>query len=356
MTIGEKLKRERKKQGFDLDSVAKETKIAKMFLIAIEEDDLSSLPGGVYTRNFLRAYAKYLDLDEDIITAEYHEQYEVKPHFVIHQEQTKQDDLHFKKQRWRFLMTIFFLLLVAAAAVLITYYFPFWKTEISGIEPAPEIQTSLDRDEAAKPAVSGSPSNSPSTPEPSKPDAGNKVTEKVSEAGQAAIEKMDETSSDTSDGVEETLPDAPVEPAAAEAEPERDASVRENVTPVLPLTTMVEVREFCASQNLDAIAIDQEGVRIEDVFAIEALGTVDIEVYVDGNMATRRQLKSGQVRFYRYGNYNRVIIGDISMVNLQDGKRFFSGADLPSEYIFLPDFEPAGFLEQLHNVMNDQNQ
>ena len=43
-----------------LDDVAQTTKIAKMFLIALENDDITSLPQGVYTRNFLRTYAKFL--------------------------------------------------------------------------------------------------------------------------------------------------------------------------------------------------------------------------------------------------------------------------------------------------------
>lgn len=52
MTIGETLKRARKKVELDLDQVADATKIAKMFLIALENDDISSLPSGVYARNF----------------------------------------------------------------------------------------------------------------------------------------------------------------------------------------------------------------------------------------------------------------------------------------------------------------
>ena len=352
MTIGEKLKRERKKQGFDLDSVAKETKIAKMFLIAIEEDDLSSLPGGVYTRNFLRAYAKYLDLDEDIITSEYHEQYDVKPHFVIHQEQTKQDDLHFKRQRWHFLMTMFFLTLIIAAVAAVAYYFPFWKTEAANASPVPQVQTSLDGD---RPSPSSNPPVQNEKPK-------SAITDNAPEASPKTAVKddalpLDET---TEDGDASALPQVPDEMTGETESGPSDSTLEmpssANAGGVLPLETMSDIREYCADQNLEAIAIDQEGVRIEDVFAIEALENVDIEVYVDGNMATRRQLKPGQVRFYHYGNYNRVIIGDISKVNLQDGNQFFSGAALDQEYAFLPDFGPGGFLAQLHDILRNQEQ
>ena len=116
MTIGENLKRARTKMNLDLEEVAQKTKIAKMYLIALENDDLSSMPGGVYTRNFLRTYAKFLNLDEDILTAEFHEQYAVKPHFVLQQEQAKIDDLHFQKQRRRFGVFVTILLVIGGAA------------------------------------------------------------------------------------------------------------------------------------------------------------------------------------------------------------------------------------------------
>jgi len=64
-SIGEQFKRERAGKKVSLEDVARETKIRINFLQAIEEDRFDLLPGGVFTRNFLRAYARYLGMDEE---------------------------------------------------------------------------------------------------------------------------------------------------------------------------------------------------------------------------------------------------------------------------------------------------
>lgn len=63
-SIGETLRRERLRQGLDLEDVSQETKISARLLEAIESDQWDRLPGGVFTRNFVRQYARALGLDE----------------------------------------------------------------------------------------------------------------------------------------------------------------------------------------------------------------------------------------------------------------------------------------------------
>jgi cytoskeleton protein RodZ len=70
-SFGENLRREREMRGISLDEIAASTKINLRFLHAIENDDLRNLPGGIFRRSFIRAYARYLGLDEDQIIAEY---------------------------------------------------------------------------------------------------------------------------------------------------------------------------------------------------------------------------------------------------------------------------------------------
>ena len=71
-SFGENLKREREMRGVTLEEISASTKISVRFLKALEGEDLAQLPGGIFTRSFVRAYAKYLGLDEDHIMAEYH--------------------------------------------------------------------------------------------------------------------------------------------------------------------------------------------------------------------------------------------------------------------------------------------
>lgn len=63
-SLGERLRRERLKQGLDISQVASRTRIGSRYLEAIENDDAGSLPGKFFYRSFVRQYASALGLDE----------------------------------------------------------------------------------------------------------------------------------------------------------------------------------------------------------------------------------------------------------------------------------------------------
>jgi cytoskeleton protein RodZ len=71
-SLGENLRREREMRGVTLQEISAATKISVRFLQALENEDFGQLPGGIFTRSFIRAYAKYLGLDEERVLAEYH--------------------------------------------------------------------------------------------------------------------------------------------------------------------------------------------------------------------------------------------------------------------------------------------
>src|SRR5690242_11599616 len=62
-SAGEFLRRQRESLGLDLDEAAAALKIKPAYLAALEEDRLDGLPGAVYARGFMRAYAEHLGLD-----------------------------------------------------------------------------------------------------------------------------------------------------------------------------------------------------------------------------------------------------------------------------------------------------
>ena len=64
-SFGERLKREREMRNVSLEEIAESTKIGKRNLQALETEDFDKLPGGIFNKGFVRAYAKYLGLDED---------------------------------------------------------------------------------------------------------------------------------------------------------------------------------------------------------------------------------------------------------------------------------------------------
>lgn len=69
--FGEELKRARELRGISLKEIADSTKISKRFLEAIERNDLNALPAPVFTRGFVREYARYLGLNADDIVTRY---------------------------------------------------------------------------------------------------------------------------------------------------------------------------------------------------------------------------------------------------------------------------------------------
>jgi len=70
-SLGPRLKREREQRKISLDDISVSTKIAPRFLIAIEEEHFDQLPGGIFNKGFVRAYARHLGLDEAQAIADY---------------------------------------------------------------------------------------------------------------------------------------------------------------------------------------------------------------------------------------------------------------------------------------------
>ena len=70
-SFGARLKQEREKRGVTLDDIALSTKIGKRFLSALEEEHFEQLPGGIFSKGFVRAYARHLGIDEEQAIADY---------------------------------------------------------------------------------------------------------------------------------------------------------------------------------------------------------------------------------------------------------------------------------------------
>jgi cytoskeleton protein RodZ len=67
--FGEKFRKAREAKNISLDDVSNVTKISARMLQAIEEEHFDHLPGGVFNKGFIRAYAKHLGLnDEEAVT------------------------------------------------------------------------------------------------------------------------------------------------------------------------------------------------------------------------------------------------------------------------------------------------
>jgi cytoskeleton protein RodZ len=70
-TFGERLRRERETRGITLEQVSESTKISSRSLQALEQEEFDKLPGGIFNKGFVRAYAHHLGLDEEQAVADF---------------------------------------------------------------------------------------------------------------------------------------------------------------------------------------------------------------------------------------------------------------------------------------------
>ena len=68
-TIGETLRGAREERGLSQESLSQGTRISLSVISQLESDRFESLPGGLYTRNFIRILAEYLELEAEPLLA-----------------------------------------------------------------------------------------------------------------------------------------------------------------------------------------------------------------------------------------------------------------------------------------------
>ena len=76
MDLGTELRKGRERRGMSLAVLAATTKIGIATLQAMERGDFARLPGGVFTRGFLRAYAREVGLDPEEVVRQYLAEFE----------------------------------------------------------------------------------------------------------------------------------------------------------------------------------------------------------------------------------------------------------------------------------------
>ncbi|MGI6435673.1 MAG: helix-turn-helix domain-containing protein [Syntrophomonadaceae bacterium] len=105
MQFGQLFKEKRESLGLTLGHIEEETKIRKLYLDAIEKERFNILPPRVYATGFVKKYARYLGLDEQVMVQQFvemaygHDEVEV----LQPQPQTKpvRPDFQFYGMNWR---------------------------------------------------------------------------------------------------------------------------------------------------------------------------------------------------------------------------------------------------------------
>ena len=77
--VGAKLRGARERRGVSLRQIAETTKISVAALEALERNDPSRLPGGIFRRAFVRSYAAEVGLDPEATVREFLERFNLDP-------------------------------------------------------------------------------------------------------------------------------------------------------------------------------------------------------------------------------------------------------------------------------------
>lgn len=172
-SFGEKLRQAREKKGISLDDIAQTTKIGTRQLLAMEAEDFDKLPGGIFNKGFVRAYARCVGLDEEEAVADYMEAIQESPvafkadiavtEFPPEREPVERADRGGPKLVPALVALALFAAVLAGLA--------WWRTTRSH-EPAPAQAVAAPAVQTAQPVTQPQPEPQSQTPATTTPDQG----------------------------------------------------------------------------------------------------------------------------------------------------------------------------------------
>ena len=69
--VGYTLRQERERQNLSINDIEQGTSIRAVYIEAIENGEYDKLPGAIYTKGFIKNYAKFLEMDVDAVAKEF---------------------------------------------------------------------------------------------------------------------------------------------------------------------------------------------------------------------------------------------------------------------------------------------
>ena len=129
--LGEKLKEARQARRVSLREIEAATKISVGALESLERGDYAKLPGGIFSRSFVRAYADAVGLDADAVVEEFaadFARWQKEAERNVKRPEITADDLEFVERQRKALRTLRIVLVVGAIGViaLIAYAVLVW--------------------------------------------------------------------------------------------------------------------------------------------------------------------------------------------------------------------------------------
>lgn len=187
--FGGKLRLARERRGISLRQIAASTKISVAVLEALERNDISKLPGGIFSRAFVRSYAIEVGLDPEKTVQEFLERFESQPaaaaevHAPIPEEESG-----FESQQ-RMAHVVLTLVLISVPLIGVVLYFTM-RAPRSAPQPAPTVAAEPAAPppppQTVPPAATGLPATKP--PAPLNRPAGSATASKAANAAPMRLE------------------------------------------------------------------------------------------------------------------------------------------------------------------------
>ena len=157
------MKQAREARGLSLQDLADSTKISIPTLEALERLEYSRLPGGIFSRSFVRAYASAVGVDPETAVTEFledHARYEREAATRVKGPQVTADDREFLGRQQRAVRLLRIGLVVAAVISVAVLAYELWvwwpRSEPAEVDAPKESRAFSDQASRARPIPSAS--------------------------------------------------------------------------------------------------------------------------------------------------------------------------------------------------------
>src|SRR6185436_12543347 len=155
--FGGKLRDARERRGISLRQIANATKISIGALEALERNDISKLPGGIFSRAFVRSYAVEVGLDPDATIQEFIAQFPNDSVIAGHPGKDQEDHVAVESDRRTAGTFVWLIVLSLPIAGGLAYF------ATAGRRSLPQAIATMPA-ETREPAPTAAPSEVPQTP------------------------------------------------------------------------------------------------------------------------------------------------------------------------------------------------
>jgi cytoskeletal protein RodZ len=164
--FGSTLREARERRGITLRQIANATKISVSALEALERNDISRLPGGIFSRAFVRSYALHVGLEPEEAIRDFIAQF---PHDSVtagHAGSAQTDDHEAVESERRMASTVLRLLVISLPLAGVVIYYSAQGARRAQVADTPPVSAAPGNPAAVPPAVATASSQLAESPRP----------------------------------------------------------------------------------------------------------------------------------------------------------------------------------------------